>query len=204
MLIDVNSCDLNSDYFHFSNRNNAQSIIDNGLQPSVGVASQLVGDEPNVSVSMGAKGVMGIISSFIYMFGNTSFKDIPEEYKKYFFETPNFIPGDLVGKDLACRAVARKLKEEVYFRIKLDEEQLSKATIGGLTGYDIKIPTAIDKSNIQLIAENGNVLSAYEFALSIYDKARDVDLFREIHEDFFYMFESKSGFYSDTESKRKS
>ena len=70
MVIDIKECDLNNDYFHFSNKNNIYSILNNGLKPSIGVASKMVGDSPNVSVSKGAKGIIGIINSFIYMFSN--------------------------------------------------------------------------------------------------------------------------------------
>lgn len=201
MLVDINSCDLNNDYFHFSNKRNIQSIMNNGLKPSVGAASKMVDDRPNVSISMGAKGIMGIINSFIYMFSNMEIKDISEEYRKYFLEISDFLSTDLVGRNLACKAVIRKLKDEVYFRIKLDESYLDIAKIGGLTGFDINLPITIDKSNIELITESGNVLSAYEFALSIYNKAKDIEVLREMNEDFFHMFENETDFSFDSLTK---
>lgn len=201
MLVDINNCDLNNDYFHFSNNSNVQSIMNYGLIPSVGAASKMVNDNPNVSVSMGAKGVMGILNSFIYMFSNSKIKSIPEEYKKYYFEILDFNSEELVGKDLACKAMARKLKDEVYFRVRLDESYLDKAKIGGLTGFDINLPITIDKSNIELVTENGKILSAYDFALFIYNKAKDIDIFRELNEDFFYMFENGKEFSFDKDNK---
>jgi len=201
VLIDINNCDLNNDYFHFSNINNVQSIMNYGLKPSLGAASKMVGDNPNVSVSMGAKGVMGIINSFIFMFSNMKIKNIPEEYRKYYFEIFDFNSEELISKDLASKAMIRKLKDEVYFRIKLDESYLNKAKIGGLTGFDINLPIAIDKSNIELITENGKIVSAYDFALFIYNKAKHIDIFRELNEDFFYMFENEIEFSFDNENK---
>ena len=194
MFVDINNCDLNNDYFHFSNKSNVTSIMSHGLIPSIGAASKMVGDNSNVSVSMGAKGVMGIINSFIYMFSNSKIKNIPDEYKKYYFEISDFNSEELIGKDLACKAMTRKLQDEVYFKIRLDETTLSRAIIGGLTKFDIKLPISIDESNIEIVTENGKVLSAYDFALFIYNKAKDIEIFREVNEDFFYMFENEKEF----------
>ena len=77
--------------------------MNNGLIPSVGTASKMVSDRLNVSVSMGAKGVMGIINSFIYKFSTMEIKNIPEEYKKYFLEIESFLSENLIGQNLASR-----------------------------------------------------------------------------------------------------
>lgn len=191
MTININNCDLNNDYFHFSNRVNTYNILNNGLIPSIGAASQLVGDRPNISVSKGGKGIMGIINSFIYVFSTRiKISEIPEEYKKYFLEISDFKSNSLISKDIVCKAIIRKLKDEVYFKVDLDEVQIEKAKTGGLTGYDINLPMAIDKSKLSIITDdNNNVLSAYDVALHIYEKAKDIDIFRTMHGDFFYMFE---------------
>ena len=77
----------------------------------------------------------------------------------------------------------RKLKDEVYLRVELDDEQLEKARIGGLTGYDINLPVRIDKSKIRVITNSDNQV------LSAYDVAKDKEVFRIMHDDFFEMFE---------------
>lgn len=82
MYIDINKCDLNNYYFHFSNRNNIKSIMENGLIPSRGTASEMLNDRENVSVSEGAKGIMEIINSFIFMFSNLKVNEIPIPYRK--------------------------------------------------------------------------------------------------------------------------
>lgn len=191
MSIDISSCDLNNDYFHFTNKANLYNILNNGLLPSVGVASQLVKDAPNVSVSKGGKGIMGIINSFIYVFcTKIKISEIPEEYKKYFFEIADFTSNDLIPKNIVYKAMIRKLQDEVYFRVELDEEQLEIAEFGGLTGYDIKLPIAIDKSKLNIITDtNNNVLSAYDIAFHIYEKTKNIDVFRIMHGDFFSLFE---------------
>lgn len=191
MTIDIQDCDINNDYFHFTNKLNVDSILNNGLIPTIGVASKLVNDRANVSVSKGGKGIMGIINSFIYKFyQEMKISDIPEDYKKYFPEIKKFELNDFISKETACNAMIRKLKDEVYFRVKLNEEQLSNAKIGGLTGYDVNLPMKIDKSQLEIITdENNKVLSAYDVAQYIYNKAKDIEVFRKMHNDFFYMFE---------------
>ena len=193
MIIDIKDCDINEDYFHFTNKKNIDSILNNGLIPSIGTASQLVDDSPNVSVSKGGKGIMGIINSFIYKFKNElSVSEIPKEYRKYFSEISDFETGSSIDKETACKAMIRKLKDEVYFRVKLDEEQLERAEIGGITGYDVKLPMMIDKSDLDIITDSNNkVLSAYDVARYVYEKAKDREAFRDMHPSFFYMFEMK-------------
>lgn len=193
MIIDIKECDLNDDYFHFSNKRNVNSILNNGLIPAIGTASQIVGDKENVSVSKGGKGIMGIIDSFIYKFSQElKTSEIPEEYKKYFLEISDFESNSLISRDVACKAMIRKLKDEVYFRVKLDEEQIKQAKIGGLTGYDVNLPMRIEQSNLDVITNSDNkVLSAYDVAGYVYERAKNIDDFRNMHEDFFYMFEMK-------------
>ena len=80
---------------------------------------------------------MGIIDSFIFKFSQElKTSEIPEEYRKYFLEISDFELNSLINKDVACKAMVRKLQDEVYFRVNLDEEQIQQAQIGGLTGYD--------------------------------------------------------------------
>lgn len=42
MNIDINSVDLNEDYFHFTNIKNVESILNEGLKPMVGAASKMI------------------------------------------------------------------------------------------------------------------------------------------------------------------
>lgn len=191
MTIDIEKCDINNDYFHFTNKANVNSILNNGLIPAIGVASKLVNDRENVSISKGGKGIMGIINSFIYKFyQEMRISDIPQDYYKYFLEISNFESNDDISKEIACRAMIRKLKDEVYFRVRLDKEQLAKAKIGGLTGYDVNLPIKIDNSNIDIVTDSNNkVLSAYDVAKYVYNRAKDIEVFRNMHNDFFYMFE---------------
>ena len=190
MIIDVNECDLNDGYYHFTNKAHVQSIANTGLQPSLGTASKIVNDRPNVSISQGGKGIMGIINSFIYMFSEMKISQIPDEFRKYFIDDINdFTLNTPIGLDLSCRAVARKLKDEVYFKVNLDQSMLKEARIGGLTGFDINLPIAIDKSNLQLITSSGEMITAYDFAKLIYERTKEIEIFREINENFFHMFD---------------
>lgn len=194
LVVDIKDCDMNNDYFHFTNKKNIDSILNNGLIPSIGTASQLVNDRPNVSVSKGGKGIMGIINSFIYKFSNElKVCDIPEEFKKYFEEISNFQNNNMIGADIACKAMIRKLKDEVYFRVRLEDKQIEDAKIGGLTGFDVNLPMAIDKSNLDIVVGSDNkILTAYDVAKNVYERAKNIDVFRNMHPGFFYMFEGKS------------
>lgn len=190
MLVDINKCDINNDYFHFTNKANINSILNTGLKPSVGTASKLVDDRPNVSVSRGGKGIMGIINAFIIKFSGLKVSEIPEEYKKYFQEISDFKSDILITKDEACKAMTRKLQEEVYFRVKITEEERKQAKVGELTQYDINLPMAIDNSKIDIITDsNHKVLSAYDVARNIYERAKNIQVIRNRHENFFHMFE---------------
>ena len=193
MIVDIKNCDINNDYFHFSNRKNVDSILNNGLRLSVGTASKLVGDASNVSVSKGGKGIIGIINSFIYKFSRElKTSEIPEEYRKYFLEISDFESSNSISRDVACKAMTRKLKDEVYFRVQLDEDEIAQAQIGGLTGYDVSLPMEIDKSKVDIITDsNETVLSAYDVARFVYERAKNIDIIRNMHEDFFYMFEMR-------------
>ena len=193
MIVDIKNCDINNDYFHFSNRKNVDSILNNGLRLSVGTASKLVGDASNVSVSKGGKGIIGIINSFIYKFSRElKTSEIPEEYRKYFLEISDFESSNSISRDVVCKAMTRKLKDEVYFRVQLDEDEIAQAQIGGLTGYDVSLPMGIDKSKVDIITDsNQTVLSAYDVARFVYERAKNIDVIRNMHEDFFYMFEMR-------------
>lgn len=191
MIVDINECDMNNDYFHFTNKKNIDSILNNGLVPQVGTASKLVDDRPNVSISKGGKGIMGIINSFIYKF-ETEMKisEIPEEYREYFTEITDFNQDGIISKDIACNAMKRKLSDEVYFRVKPTEEQINKARIGGFTGYDINLQDTIETNQIDIVTNSEKkVLSALDVTRFIYEKAKDKEIFKNMHPEFFYMFE---------------
>lgn len=193
MIVQINECDINNDYFHFTNKRNIDSILNNGLIPQVGTASKLVKDRPNVSISKGGKGIMGIINSFIYKFENElKISEIPEEYKKYFTEITDFKQDKQISREIACSAMKRKLQDEVYFRVKPTEGQLEKAKIGGFTGYDINLPDIIYKEQIDIITDsNKKVLSAWDVSAFIFEKAKNIEIFREMNPEFFFMFEQE-------------
>jgi hypothetical protein len=193
MTVDIMNCDINNDYFHFTNRKNIDSILNNGLIPSVGAASRLVGDRPNVSVSKGGKGIMGIINAFVHKFSNgLRISEIPEEYRKYFIEISDFESDMTISKEIATKAMIRKLKDEVYFRVRLESEQIEKAKIGVFSQYDVNLPMRIDKEKLDIVTDfDDKVLTAYDVAKYVYEKAKNKDIFREMHKHFFEMFEMK-------------
>lgn len=194
MYIDKEKCDLKNDYFHFTNKDNVNGIIRNGLLLSKGTASKIKNHESNVSVSKGAKGILGILNSFIFVFSELKCNEVPEEFRKY-FDGVNFNSNSTVGLENACTAISNKLKDEVYFKVDLDEEQLERAHVGGFgAAYDIRLSEDVDKSKVHLVTDSDlNILSAYDFASYIYDKTESIDIYRKMNSEFYYMMDRNNG-----------
>lgn len=194
MYIDKEKCDLKNDYFHFTNKDNVNGIIRNGLLLSKGAASKIKNHESNVSVSKGAKGILGILNSFIFVFSELKCNEVPEEFRKY-FDGVNFNSNSTVGLENACTAISNKLKDEVYFKVDLDEEQLERAHVGGFgAAYDIRLSEDVDKSKVHLVTDSDlNILSAYDFASYIYDKTESIDIYRKMNSEFYYMMDRNNG-----------
>ena len=191
MNIDIKKCDINNDYFHFTNKKNINSILNNGLIPQIGVASKIINDRPNVSISQGGKGIIGIIDSFLNKFSEElKISQIPEQYRKYFKGIKDFNSDESISLEDSCKAMIRKLQDEVYFRVTPTEQQLEQAKIPVFSEFDINIPVQINPNQIDIVTDSNNkILSAYEVARYIYDKAKDLYPIRDRHEKFFYMFE---------------
>lgn len=191
MNIDIKKCDINDDYFHFTNKKNINSILNNGLIPQIGVASKIINDRPNVSISQGGKGIIGIIDSFLNKFSEElKISQIPEQYRKYFKEIKDFNSDESISLEDSCKAMIRKLQDEVYFRVLPTKQQLEQAKIPVFSEFDINIPVQINPNQIDIVTDSNNkILSAYEVARYIYDKAKDLYPIRDRHEKFFYMFE---------------
>mgnify|MGYP007069877280 CR=1 FL=1 len=194
MYIDINKCDINNDYFHFTNKENINGIIRNGLLLSKGSATEMKNHEANVSISKGAKGILGILNSFIFVFSELKCNEVPEDFRKY-FDGVNFNSNSTVGLENACTAISNKLKDEVYFKVDLDEEQLERAHVGGFgAAYDIRLSEDVDKSKVHLVTDsNLNILSAYDVASYIYDKTESKDIYRNMNSEFYYMMDRNNG-----------
>lgn len=133
---------------------------------------------------------MGILNSFIFKFYNeVKINEIPPAYRKYFLEISNFDSPLPIDRNDVCLAVARKLKEEVYLYLKLSKEDLKDANIKGLTGYDIRVYKKIEKEKISVVTQNNEIISAFDFVKNLYDKFKDIEIFRIFNEDLFYMFD---------------
>lgn len=188
--IKLSECDLNEGYYHFTNVKNVESILNTGLEARIGTASKMVNDRPNVSLSQGGKGVFGIINSFIHVLSKKKINEIPEDFRKYFNDVRDFSSDEIISRDSVCNAIINKLKDEAYIYINLDEELLSDAKIGGLTGYNINLPNGIDSSKLKVITDdNGNVLSSYDIVSYMYEKVKNNNIWKEFNQDLFYMME---------------
>lgn len=137
--IDIRNVDLVNSYFHFTKRTNLESIEESGLIAQVGNASQMVGDKPRVCLSRGAKGMLGIINSFIHKFKECRICDIPEGYREY-FHILDFSSEETLDEKIVYRALEKKLKQEVYLIVDAQEGiDFESSEIYGISAaYDIK------------------------------------------------------------------
>lgn len=137
--INIENVDLNDSFFHFTLKDNLDSIEQNGLVAQVGDASELVEDKPRVCLSKGAKGILGIKNSFIYKFKGLRICDIPEGYKKY-FSISDFSSTELLGTEMIYDAMEKRFKDEIYLKVDAKEgvDFLPEETFGLGSKFDIK------------------------------------------------------------------
>lgn len=147
--VDIQNIDLNDSFFHFTLKDNLNSIEENGLLSQIGDASELVGDKPRVYLSKGAKGILGIKNSFIYKFKGLRICDIPEGYKKYFSKM-----NDRYSKVYTeVLEIISHFPEEEYSKI--PSEKIKFYEDNKDENYDYKINPEIDlqKQSISVEAE---------------------------------------------------
>ncbi|MCR5146292.1 MAG: hypothetical protein K6B70_02965 [Clostridia bacterium] len=168
--VDIKDVDLNNSFFHFTLKDNMDSIKTEGLRAKIGDASKLKDEEkPRVYMSKGGKGIIEIKNSFIHEIKKLRICDIPQEYRPY-FEIDDYSQTEQVSETAVYDAMERRFKDEVYFLIDAQEgedyiiedfypEELSDTfrhsscyrDVKGKAGHDI------DSSKISLITtENGN------------------------------------------------
>lgn len=137
--INIENIDLNDSFFHFTLKDNLNSIEENGLVAQVGDASELVGDKPRVCLSRGVKGILGIKNSFIYKFKGLRICDIPEGYKKY-FSISDFTSTEHLDPEMIYDAMEKRFRDEVYLKVdaKEGEDFLPEESFGLSSKFDIK------------------------------------------------------------------
>ncbi len=62
---DISNIDTNNMFLHYTNINNLNSIIENGLQPRIGINSIIIEKEKKVFFSIGEKGALVIMDCWI-------------------------------------------------------------------------------------------------------------------------------------------
>lgn len=137
--VDIKDVDLNNAYFHFTNRDNLESIEADGLKAQIGDASQMVGDKPRVCMSQSGKGVLGAKNSFIHEFKKLRICDIPEGYRKY-FDITDYTSTEQVREEDVYKAMEKRFKDEVYLQVdaREGEDFLGEEVYGLSSRYDIK------------------------------------------------------------------
>ncbi len=137
--LNIENIDLNNSFFHFTAKDNLESIDEKGLIAQIGDASKMVNDKPRVCLSRGGKGILGIKNSFIHMFKNLRVCDIPEEYRKY-FKINDFSNTNKVSPELVYDAMEKRFRDEIYLKVDAKEgEDFTRDEIHGLgSDFDIK------------------------------------------------------------------
>lgn len=196
--VDIKDVDLNNAYFHFTSKDNAQSIEENGLKAQVGDASRMVGDKPRVCLSKGGKGALGAKNSFIHEFKKLKICDIPEGYRKY-FDIIDYASTESVRDEDVYIAMERRFKDEVYLQVDaIEGEDFLQEEVYGLNSeYDIKGKENhdIDPEKLSLITtQEGS--SAFDIVEQLYNRLLEnaeekgkENVVRETLSDLTSMFE---------------
>lgn len=115
--LNIKDIDLTYSFFHFTDKENFQSIQEYGLKANIGGASEIVNEtKPRVYMSKGGKGIVEIKNSFIHKFKGLRICDIPLEYRKY-FKLENFTSIEQISEEAVYEAMENKFKNEIYFKV---------------------------------------------------------------------------------------
>ena len=113
----IKDVDLAYSFFHFTSKENFQSIQKHGLKANIGGASEIVNeDKPRVYMSKGGKGILEIKNSFIHKFKGLKICDLPLEYREY-FKINDFSSTEQVSEEIVYEAMENKFKNEIYFKV---------------------------------------------------------------------------------------
>lgn len=113
----IKDINLVDSFFHFTLRENLESIQNHGLLPNIGAASQVVNEQkPRVYMSKGGKGVLEIKNSFIHKLKELRICDIPLEYRKY-FSIKDFSSTEQIPEETIYEAMEKRFRDEIYFKV---------------------------------------------------------------------------------------
>ena len=116
-IINIKEIDLNNSFFHFTCKDNLESIKKEGLKAKIGDASKLKTEEDQrVYMSKGGKGILSIKNSFIYEFKCLRVCDIPMEYRKY-FNIKDYSKKDFLEDNEVYEAMEKRFKDEIYLKV---------------------------------------------------------------------------------------
>lgn len=168
-----NSKDL---IFHFTLRENIESISEKGIIPSSGGASKMIGDrETRAYFSRGYIGILAIKNSFIYEFSKLRVCDIPIDYREY-FNIKDYSSEEIIDEKVLYDGLEKKFKDEVYLVCDLKEGEdflLSEVrSVGFINNADIRSVKnkVIEPNKLRVITDNNEPVSAYDMVFRIYDK----------------------------------
>ena len=191
--IRIEDVDLNRTFFHFTDKENLESIKMYGLVAKCGDSSLLVNDKSRVCLSQGGKGLLGIKNSFLYTFKHTRICDIPYSFRKY-FSIMDFTSEDYPLENQVNEAMIKKYLDEIYFGVDavLGEDYLKDEMHGFTTSFDIKgiENHDIDVSKLSLVMSSEG-FSALDIMRYVYKRLQQVfsdEMIKDMLSDLYDFF----------------
>jgi len=154
--VNIKDINLIDTFFHFTLRENLESIQKHGLLPNIGAASKIVNEEkPRVYMSKGGKGILEIKNSFIHKFKGLRICDIPVEYRKY-FNIKDFSSNAQATEELIYEAMEKRFKDEIFFKVDAieGEDFLPEDAIKEIRNIKGKENHSIDAKKLTLLVSD--------------------------------------------------
>ena len=115
--VNIRDINLTDSFFHFTLKENLESIQRNGLVPNIGDASKVVNEQKQrVYMSKGGKGILEIKDSFIHKLKELRICDIPLEYRPY-FSIIDFSSIKEIPEEQVYEAMEKRFRDEIYFKV---------------------------------------------------------------------------------------
>ncbi len=116
---DISQIDLKHSFFHYTNKQNLDSILKNGLEPRVGENALYVEKTPKVFFAEGEKGIITIIDVWLkWLTSKSSTNKFIYWLGTFYMRTPfciKSIPNNVVMKNLKSQKKRKKVYEKMKY-----------------------------------------------------------------------------------------
>lgn len=116
---DISQIDLKHSFFHYTNKQNLDSILKNGLEPRVGENALYVEKTPKVFFAEGQKGIITIMNVWLkWLTSKSSTNKFIYWLGTFYMRTPfciKSIPNNVVMKNLKSQKKRKKVYEKMKY-----------------------------------------------------------------------------------------